>query len=68
MVVAMVGATGRSYHEVYERGSMAAAPEGVVKALEKPGGASASNSWSKDLVTAGEAGTVVTTELVISSG
>ncbi|MFS7921708.1 hypothetical protein Hanom_Chr03g00240081 [Helianthus anomalus] len=68
MVVAVVRATGRSCHEVYERGSTAAAPEGATEAHEKTGGASSSNSWSRDLVTAGEADIVVTTELVISSG
>ncbi|MFS7997091.1 hypothetical protein Hanom_Chr12g01137661 [Helianthus anomalus] len=61
MVVVVVGATGRNYQEVYERGSTVVAPEGATDALEKPGVASASNFWSRDLVTAGEAGIVVTT-------
>ncbi|MFS7918108.1 hypothetical protein Hanom_Chr03g00196991 [Helianthus anomalus] len=68
MVVAVVGATGRSCHEVYERGSTAAVLVGAIEALANPGGASASNSWSKDLVMAGEAGMVVTAELVTSNG
>ncbi|MFS7939048.1 hypothetical protein Hanom_Chr05g00447041 [Helianthus anomalus] len=68
MVVVVVGPTGRNCHEVYARWSTTAIPEGVTEAFANPGGSSASNSWSKDLVMAGEAGMVVTTELVTSNG
>ncbi|MFS7889770.1 hypothetical protein Hanom_Chr00s000005g01610961 [Helianthus anomalus] len=68
-VVAAVGTTGHSCQEVYERGSTAVVPDGATEELANPGGgASASNSWSRDIVMAGEAGMVVTTELVTSNG
>ncbi|MFS7931205.1 hypothetical protein Hanom_Chr04g00353281 [Helianthus anomalus] len=68
MVVVVVRATDRNCHEVYARGSTAAISEGVTDAFANPGGASSSNSWSKELVMAGEADIVVTTELVTSNG
>ncbi|MFS8004615.1 hypothetical protein Hanom_Chr13g01227901 [Helianthus anomalus] len=67
-VVVVAGTTGRNCHEVYARGSPAAAQEELTEAFANPSGASASNSWSKDLVMAGEAGMVVTTGLVTSNG
>ncbi|MFS7963034.1 hypothetical protein Hanom_Chr08g00733421 [Helianthus anomalus] len=69
MVITVVGATGRNCKEVYERGSTAVVPDGATETLANPGGgASTSNSWSRDLVMAGELGLVVTTELVTSTG
>ncbi|MFS7986761.1 hypothetical protein Hanom_Chr11g01014091 [Helianthus anomalus] len=69
MVVAAVGTTGRNCQEVYERGSTVVVPEGEIEELANPGGgASTSNSRSKDLVMEGEADIVVTTELVTING
>ncbi|KAF5761308.1 hypothetical protein HanXRQr2_Chr16g0763561 [Helianthus annuus] len=69
MVAAVVGAIDRSCQEVYERGSMAVVPEEVAEVFANLGsGASASNSRSRDLVTVGEAGMVVATELVTNNG
>ncbi|MFS8024273.1 hypothetical protein Hanom_Chr16g01461281 [Helianthus anomalus] len=65
----VVGSTDRNCQGVYERGSAAVIPEEAVEVLANPGGGtSASNSRSRDLVTAGEAGMVVATELVTCNG
>ncbi|MFS7895713.1 hypothetical protein Hanom_Chr00s003278g01711201 [Helianthus anomalus] len=62
MVVVVVGTTGHSFQEVYERGSTVVIPKGPTETLANPGGgASASNSWFRDLVMAGETDMVVTT-------
>ncbi|MFS7955007.1 hypothetical protein Hanom_Chr07g00637371 [Helianthus anomalus] len=64
----MVGTTDRNCKKVYEKGSASVVPEETAEVPANPGGgASASNSRSRYLVTAGEAGMVVT-GLVSSNG
>ncbi|MFS7948943.1 hypothetical protein Hanom_Chr06g00565761 [Helianthus anomalus] len=63
LMPAVVGITDRNCKDACEKGLAAVVPEETTDVPAKPGGAFASNSSSRDLVMAGEAGMVVT-ELV----
>ncbi|KAF5760266.1 hypothetical protein HanXRQr2_Chr16g0751421 [Helianthus annuus] len=68
LVPVVVGTTDRNCKEVYGKGSTAVVLEDAAEVTAKLGsGASTSNSRSRDLVTAGETGMVVT-GLVSSNG
>ncbi|MFS7948946.1 hypothetical protein Hanom_Chr06g00565801 [Helianthus anomalus] len=67
LIPAVVGITDRNCKDAYEKGLAAVVPEETTEVPAKPGGASASNSRSRDLVMAGEAD-MVETELVSGNG
>ncbi|MFS7919556.1 hypothetical protein Hanom_Chr03g00214011 [Helianthus anomalus] len=68
LVPIVVGITRRNCKEVYGKGYAVVVPEETTKVTAKAGGgASTSNSRSRNLLTAGEAGMVVT-GLVSSNG